>query len=83
VPVVRVVADLDLRGATAIHRLERADQPHTFCAAVGAVNELVTAHVLERGAESQPELSHAILGVHLALLVGGELAQRIASYEGA
>jgi AcrR family transcriptional regulator len=69
----------------AIHRRARADipeipelAPHTFRAAVGAVNELVTAHVLERGAETLPELTDAILDVHLALLVGRELAQRIA-----
>jgi AcrR family transcriptional regulator len=53
--------------------------PHTFRAAVGAVNELVTAHVLESGAQTLPELTDAVLDVHLALLVGRELAQRIAS----
>jgi hypothetical protein len=70
----------------AIHRRARADipeipsvGPHTFRAAVGAVNELVTAHVLERGADSLPELADAIIDVHLALLVGRELAQRIAA----
>jgi AcrR family transcriptional regulator len=70
----------------AIHRRARADipeipalAPHTFRAAVGAVNELVTAHVLEHGAATLPELTDAILDVHLALLVGRELAQRIAS----
>jgi AcrR family transcriptional regulator len=52
--------------------------PHTFRAAVGAVNELVTAHVLEHGAQTLPELTDAILDVHLALLVGREPAQRIA-----
>jgi AcrR family transcriptional regulator len=70
----------------AIHRRARADipeipavGPHTFRAAVGAVNELVTAHVLECGADSLPELTDAILDVHLALLVGRELAARIAT----
>ena len=70
----------------AIHHRARADipaipdvGPHTFRAAVGAVNELVTAHVLERGADTLPELTEAILDVHLALLVGRELAERIAS----
>jgi AcrR family transcriptional regulator len=70
----------------AIHRRARADipeipavGPHVFRAAVGAVNELVTAHVLERGAETLPELAGAILDVHLALLVGRELATRIAT----
>jgi AcrR family transcriptional regulator len=69
-----------------IHRRARADipaipdvPPHTFRAAVGAVNELVTAHVLERGADTLPELTDAILDVYLALLVGRELATRIAS----
>jgi AcrR family transcriptional regulator len=70
----------------AIHRRARADIPeipelasHTFRAAVGAVNELVTAHVLEHGAATLPELTAPILDVHLALLVGRELAQRIAA----
>jgi AcrR family transcriptional regulator len=70
----------------AIHRRARADIPeiprlasHTFRAAVGAVNELVTAHVLEHGAATLPELAEAILDVHMALLVGRELAARIAS----
>ena len=69
-----------------IHRRARADIPeipelgeHTFRAAVGAVNELVTAHVLERGADTLPELTDTILDVHLALLVGRERAERIAS----
>ncbi|MGO9906982.1 MAG: TetR/AcrR family transcriptional regulator [Solirubrobacteraceae bacterium] len=70
----------------AIHRRARADIPeipavgaHTFRAAVGAVNELVTAHVLEHGADTLPELTDPILDVHLALLVGRELAARIAT----
>jgi AcrR family transcriptional regulator len=70
----------------AIHRRARVDipeipevPPHTFRAAVGAVNELVTAHVLEHGAQTLPELTDAILDVHLALLVGRELATRIAT----
>lgn len=70
----------------AIHRRARADipeipelAPHTFRAAVGAVNELVTAHVLERGGATLPELAGAILDVHMALLVGRELAARIAA----
>jgi AcrR family transcriptional regulator len=68
----------------AIHRRARADIPeipavprHTFRAAVGAVNELVTAHVLERGEETLPDLADAILDVHLALLVGRALAARL------
>jgi AcrR family transcriptional regulator len=70
----------------AIHRRARADipgipavGPHVFRAAVGAVSELVTAHVLEHGAETLPELADAILEVHLALLVGRELAARISA----
>jgi AcrR family transcriptional regulator len=69
----------------AVHRRARADLPEipevgplTFRAAVGAVNELVTAHVLEHGAATLPELTGAILDVHLALLVGRERAERIA-----
>jgi AcrR family transcriptional regulator len=88
-------AALERRGAVqerfaaqleAIHRRARTDipeiprvPPHTFRAAVGAVNELVTSHVLERGADTLPNLVDAILDVHLALLVGRELAQRIAT----
>jgi AcrR family transcriptional regulator len=70
----------------AIHRRARVDipeipevSPHTFRAAVGAVNELVTAHVLEHGADTLPELTDAIVDVHLALLVGRELARKIAT----
>jgi len=70
----------------AIHRRARADipeipavGPHTFRAAVGAVNELVTAHVLAHGAATLPELADPILDVHLALLVGRELAARIST----
>lgn len=69
-----------------VHRRARADipeipevPPHTFRAAVGAVNELVTAHVLERGAQTLPELADAIVDVELALLVGREIAQRLGS----
>jgi len=82
----RAVQDRFAAQLEAVHRRARADipeipevPPHTFRAAVGAVNELVTAHVLERGADSLPELTDAILDVHLALLVGRELAQRIGS----
>ncbi len=68
----------------AVHRRARADIPEipevgplTFRAAVGAVNELVTAHVLEHGARTLPELTDPILDVHLALLVGRERAERL------
>jgi hypothetical protein len=53
--------------------------PTPFPAAVGAVDELVTAPVLERGADTPLELTGTILDVHRALCVGRELAQRIAS----
>ena len=82
----RAVQDRFAAQLEAVHRRARADipeipevPPHTFRAAVGAVNELVTAHVLEHGADTLPELTDAILDVHLALLVGRELAQRIGS----
>ena len=82
----RAVQDRFVAQLEAVHRRARADipeipevPPHTFRAVVGAVNELVTAHVLERGADTLPELTDAILDVHLALLVGRELAQRIGS----
>ena len=70
----------------AIQRRARADipeipvlPPHMFRAAAGAVGELVTAHLLEHEAATLPELTDAILDVHLALLVGRELADRIAT----
>jgi AcrR family transcriptional regulator len=66
----------------AVHRRARSDIPeipevpaYTFRAAVGAVTELVTAHVLEHGAQTLPELADAVLDVHLALLVGREVAE--------
>ncbi|MGO9499919.1 MAG: TetR/AcrR family transcriptional regulator [Solirubrobacteraceae bacterium] len=69
-----------------VHRRARQDipeipevPPHTFRAAVGAVNELVTAHVLEHGADTLPDLADAILDVQLALLVGREVAHDLAA----
>jgi AcrR family transcriptional regulator len=69
-----------------VHRRARQDipeipevPPHTYRAAVGAVNELVTAHVLEHGADTLPELADAILDVQLALLVGREVAHELAA----
>ena len=69
-----------------VHRRARADipaipevAPHTFLAAVGAVNELVTAHVLEHGAQTLPELADAILDVQLALLVGRQMTAELAA----
>ena len=81
-----IVQDRFADQLAAIHRRARADIPEipalaplTFRAAVGAVNELVTAHVLEHGADTLPELADAILDVHVALLIGRELASRIAT----
>jgi len=72
-----------------VHRRARADIPeipevptHTFRAAVGAVNELVTAEVLEHGEDTLPELVDAILDVQLALLVGRQMAAELAANAG-
>ena len=72
-----------------VHRRARADipeipevPPYTFRAAVGAVTELVTVHVLERGAQTLPELAGAVLDVQLALLVGRQVAQELAARAG-
>ena len=73
-----------------VHRRARADiaeipevPPYTFRAAVGAVTELVTVHVLEHGAETLPELADAVLDVQLALLVGRQVAAALAPRAGA
>jgi AcrR family transcriptional regulator len=48
----------------------RPDAPaHLFRACVGAIHELVTDHVLARGAESLPELLDPLVEVETALLV--------------
>jgi AcrR family transcriptional regulator len=72
-----------------VHRRARRDipeipevPPHTFAAAVGAVNELVTAHVLERGAETLAQLVDPIVDVELALLVGRQMAEELAARSG-
>jgi AcrR family transcriptional regulator len=72
-----------------VHRRARQDipeipevPPHTFFAAVGAVNELVTAHVLEHGAQTVPELTDAIVDVQLALLVGRQVAAELVARAG-
>jgi AcrR family transcriptional regulator len=69
-----------------VHRRARHDipeipevPPYTFRAAVGAVTELVTAHVLEYGADTLPGLADAVLDVQLALLVGREVAGQLAA----
>lgn len=68
-----------------VHRRARQDipeipevPPYTYRAAVGAVTELVTAHVLEHGARALPKLADAVLDVQLALLVGREVAGQLA-----
>jgi len=43
---------------------------HAFRACVGAIHELVTDHVLRRGAETLPELADALVDVERALLLG-------------
>jgi AcrR family transcriptional regulator len=70
----------------AVHRRARQDIPeipavpsYTYRAAVGAVTELVSAHVLERGAETLPDLAGAVLDVQLALLVGRQVAEALAA----
>jgi AcrR family transcriptional regulator len=72
-----------------VHRRARQDipeipevPPYTYRAAVGAVTELVTAHVLEHGAQTLPELADAVLDVQLALLVGREIAAELSSRSG-
>jgi len=72
-----------------VHRRARHDipeipevPPHTFLAAVGAVNELVTTHVLEQGAQTLPELAGAIVDVQLALLVGRQVAAELVARAG-
>jgi AcrR family transcriptional regulator len=69
-----------------VHRLARPALPelpepseHALLACVGAINELVTDHMIDRGAESLPELAGPILEVELALLAGGELTDRVGS----
>jgi AcrR family transcriptional regulator len=44
--------------------------PHAFRACVGAIHELVTDHVLGRGAETLPELLDALVAVEASLLLG-------------
>src|SRR3954469_2670724 len=56
-----------------IHRAARAGAsdpgPHVFRACVGAIHELVTDHVLRRGAESLPSLLDGLVDVERALLL--------------
>ena len=55
---------------------------HVFRAAVGAVNELVTAHLRRTAPRRSPTLLPAVVDVQLALLVGRETAVRIAERQG-
>ncbi|HEX2102064.1 MAG TPA: TetR/AcrR family transcriptional regulator [Solirubrobacteraceae bacterium] len=43
--------------------------PHAFRACVGAIHELVTDHVIHRGAETLPELLEPIVEIEQALLL--------------
>jgi AcrR family transcriptional regulator len=57
-----------------IHRAARGGEaadppPHAFRACVGAIHELVTDHVLRRGAETLPSLLDALVEVEAALLL--------------
>jgi AcrR family transcriptional regulator len=49
--------------------------PHMFRACVGAIHELVTDHVLRRGAETLPSLLDALVDVERALLLDGPVAR--------
>ena len=53
--------------------------PHVFRACVGAVDELVTAHLLDHGAARLPDLLGPVVEVQTALLIGRELAARYAA----
>src|SRR3954452_23431225 len=52
--------------------------PHLFRAAVGAINEVVTVHVAEHGAEGLPALDGPVFELLLALIVGYEPARALA-----
>src|SRR3954447_14004747 len=54
----------------AARRSGRQPSAHAFRACVGAIHELVTDHVLRRGAETLPELADALVDVERALLLG-------------
>jgi hypothetical protein len=52
--------------------------PHyVFRAAVGAVNELVTRELRLHGPDQLPAMAGQVLDVHMRLLVGAELAERL------
>jgi AcrR family transcriptional regulator len=67
-----------------LNRAARADlaelpEPpgHVYLACVGAINEMVSAHLLAHGAERLGELAPAVVDVQLALLVGRDLGERL------
>jgi len=51
--------------------------PHAYRACVGAIHELVTAQLLEHGAERLGELLDPIVRIQLALLLGYPQAERL------
>jgi AcrR family transcriptional regulator len=53
--------------------------PHVFRAVVGAINELVTVEVAERGPEGLPALDEAVFELLLAMLLGYEQARALTS----
>ena len=57
--------------------------PSVFRACVGAVNELVTDHLLRHGAATLPQLEQPILEVQIALLGGRDLVDRVTGGQGA
>jgi AcrR family transcriptional regulator len=59
-----------------VHELP-APPDHAYLACVGAINELVAAHLLAHGAERLGDLAPAVIDVQLALMVGRELAGRV------
>ncbi len=64
-------------------REERGDleplPPLAYRACVGAIHELVTAHLVEHGARRLGELLEPIVRIQLALLLGYAEARRLAS----
>jgi len=50
---------------------------HAYRAAVGAMNEIVTDHIIHRGPAGMVALTDALVDVQMRLLVGSELAQRL------
>ena len=59
-----------------------APPEHAYRACVGAINELVTSHLLAHGAEHLPELTGAVLDTQMALLVGRDLGRSLTAASG-